>query len=147
MCVCVCVCVCARARAKIRMSFVSITALSRTAANMTHNCYDVMNIIPCSGSYKLNAPEVNSLTVFCDMESDPGGWLVCILIRKEMFYLTTQTTHFIHGYMAPDTCYGTTQIAREETRWQQGFFYMHHPTDRMAHTTAFISPVAGWNEK
>ena len=23
----------------------------------------------------------------------------------------------------------------------QGFFYMHHPTDRMAHTTAFITPV------
>ena len=26
-------------------------------------------------------------------------------------------------------------------RLQQGFFYMHHPTDRMAHTTAFVTPV------
>ena len=25
--------------------------------------------------------------------------------------------------------------------YQQGFFYMHHPTERTAHTTAFITPV------
>ena len=24
---------------------------------------------------------------------------------------------------------------------QQGFFYMPHPTDRIAHTTAFVTPV------
>ena len=24
---------------------------------------------------------------------------------------------------------------------QQWFFYMHHPTDRMTHTTAFVTPV------
>ena len=24
---------------------------------------------------------------------------------------------------------------------QQGFFYMYHPTDRIAHTTAFVTPV------
>ena len=24
---------------------------------------------------------------------------------------------------------------------QQGFFYMHHPTDRTAHTTTFVTPV------
>ena len=24
---------------------------------------------------------------------------------------------------------------------QQGFFYMHHPTDRVTHTTAFVIPV------
>ena len=29
----------------------------------------------------------------------------------------------------------TTQIARE------GSFYMHHPTDRITHTTAFVTPV------
>ena len=28
---------------------------------------------------------------------------------------------------------------------QQGFFYMHHPTDRIVHTTAFVTP-AGRNE-
>ena len=31
---------------------------------------------------------------------------------------------------------------------QQGFFYMHHPTDRIAHTTAFITPVVEhWLER
>ena len=26
-------------------------------------------------------------------------------------------------------------------KYQQGFFYMHHPTDRIAHTTTFVTPV------
>ena len=31
---------------------------------------------------------------------------------------------------------------------QQGFFYMHHPTDRITHTTAFVTPVvAHWLER
>ena len=31
---------------------------------------------------------------------------------------------------------------------QQGFFYMHHPTDRIAHTTAFVTPVVDhWLER
>ena len=30
----------------------------------------------------------------------------------------------------------------------QGFFYMHHPTDRIAHTTAFVTPVVEhWLER
>ena len=41
----------------------------------------------------------------------------------------------------------TTQIVREETRshhmsysdWQQGFFYMLHPTDKRALTMAFVT--------
>ena len=36
--------------------------------------------------------------------------------RKEIFYLTTHSTHFIYGYMASDIWLRTTQIAREETR-------------------------------
>ena len=31
--------------------------------------------------------------------------------RKEMFYLTTHSTHFIYGYMASDIWYRTIQIA------------------------------------
>ena len=44
--------------------------------------------------------------------------IICILSigRKEMFYLTTHSTHFIYGYMASDIWWRTTQIAREETR-------------------------------
>ena len=32
--------------------------------------------------------------------------------RKEMFYLTTHSTHFIYGYMASDIWLRTTQIVR-----------------------------------
>ena len=35
--------------------------------------------------------------------------------RKEMFYLTTHSTHFIYGYMASYIWRRATQIAREET--------------------------------
>ena len=32
--------------------------------------------------------------------------------------------------------------------YQQGFFYMHHPTDRITHTTAFVTPVVEhWMER
>ena len=31
---------------------------------------------------------------------------------------------------------------------QQGFFYMHHPTDRITHTTAYVTPVVEhWLER
>ena len=36
--------------------------------------------------------------------------------KKEIFYLTTHSTHVIYGYMASDILYRITQIAKEETR-------------------------------
>ena len=36
--------------------------------------------------------------------------------RKEMFYFTTHSTHFIYGYMASDISLRTILIVREETR-------------------------------
>ena len=36
--------------------------------------------------------------------------------RKEMFYLTTHTTHFIYGYMVSDIWLRTILIVRKETR-------------------------------
>ena len=51
----------------------------------------------------------------------------------------------------------TIQIAREETRCRHmgysfrltaRFFYMHHPTDRIIHTTACVTPVVEhWLER
>ena len=38
------------------------------------------------------------------------------LVQREMFYLTTHSTHFIYGYMASDIWLRTTQIVREDTR-------------------------------
>ena len=38
---------------------------------------------------------------------------------KEMFYLTTHSTHFIYGYMASDIWLRTILIVRTETRCRQ----------------------------
>ena len=44
--------------------------------------------------------------------------------RKEMFYLTTQSTHFIYGYMASDIWLKTILIVRKETRYRHiGYSY------------------------
>ena len=75
--------------------------------------------------------------------------------KKEMFYLTTHSTLFIYSYMASDIWLRTIQIVREETHCHHmsyslrlGVFYIHHPTDRIAHTTAFVTPVVDhWLER
>ena len=65
--------------------------------------------------------------------------------EREMFYLTMHSTHFIYGYMASDIWLRTILIVK---RKHQGFFYMHHPTDRITHTTAFVTPVVEhWLER
>ena len=39
--------------------------------------------------------------------------------EREMFYLTTHSTHFIYGYMASDIWLRTILIVRKETRCRQ----------------------------
>ena len=46
-------------------------------------------------------------TNFCGINGDFYLFIYCVLTsnqqgRKEMFYLTTLSTHFIYGYMASD---------------------------------------------
>ena len=44
--------------------------------------------------------------------------------EREMFYLTTHSTHFIYGYMASDIWLRTILIVREETRCRHmGYSY------------------------
>ena len=44
--------------------------------------------------------------------------------EREMFYLTTHSTHFIYGYMASDIWLRTILILRKETRCRHiGYFY------------------------
>ena len=50
-----------------------------------------------------------------------SGWTneeTCVeyLREREMFYLTTHSTHFIYGYMASDIWLRTILIVKEETR-------------------------------
>ena len=70
-----------------------------------------------------------------------------------MFYLT----HFIYGYMASDIWLRTILIVRKEIRCRHiGYSYrltarviLYAPsTDRIAHTTAFVTPVVEhWLER
>ena len=44
--------------------------------------------------------------------------------EREMFYLTTHSTHFIYGYMASDIRLRTILIVRKETRCRHiGYSY------------------------
>ena len=75
--------------------------------------------------------------------------------RKEMFYLTTHSTHFIYGYMASDICKRATQIDREETCCRHMDYSFRLPARvllyasfMMIHTTAFVTPVVEhWLER
>ena len=86
-----------------------------------------------------------------------------------MFYLTTHSTHFIYGYMEGNVLfndalntfylrlYGVRHIVNDQSDSERGnplpprgllyaigskgSFYMHHPTDRITYTMAFVTPV------
>ena len=78
--------------------------------------------------------------------------------RKEMFYLTTHSTHFILRL------YGVGHMVKDHSDSERGnplpphgllfpisskgSFYMHNPTDRMTYTRAFVTPVVEhWLER
>ena len=60
--------------------------------------------------------------------------------RKEMFYLTTHSTHFIYGYMASDMVKDHSDSEKGNPISSKGYFICTIP-DRIAHTTAFVTPV------
>ena len=66
-----------------------------------------------------------------------------VIWKEQNIYLTMHSIHFIYGYMASDIMERPTQIARGNLLPPQGLLfpisskgYMHHPTDRKAHTMA-----------
>ena len=68
--------------------------------------------------------------------------------KEEMFYLTMHSTHLIYAYMASDIWLRTIEKGNPLPPYRllflinsKGSFIMHHPTDRIAHTTAFVTPV------
>ncbi|XP_041374676.1 microfibril-associated glycoprotein 4-like [Gigantopelta aegis] len=62
-------------------------------SSVMHNCDDVMASNPCTGSYTLTAPEVTNVTVFCDMATLSGAWLV-FLHQLQVFRHQLQA--FVH---------------------------------------------------
>ena len=77
--------------------------------------------------------------------------------RKEMFYLTMHSTPSIYGYMASDIMVENHSDSEKGnplpphrllSTINSKFVYMHHPTDRIAHTTAVVTPVVEhWLER
>ena len=67
--------------------------------------------------------QVHGYRVISFMKS--GKIIIVSLQRdREMFYLTTHSTHFIHGYMASDIWLKTILIVRKETRCRHiGYCY------------------------
>ena len=69
----------------------------------------------------LNLMCVNSTHIVCLSELYIS---IYILGEREMFYLTTHSTHFIYGYMASDIWLRTILIVRKETRCRHiGYSY------------------------
>ena len=69
--------------------------------------------------------------------------------EREIFYLTTHSTHFIYGYMASDIWLRTILIVRKETRCRH-IGYSYRLTARVllyapSHRHQLWS--TGWNEK
>ena len=73
--------------------------------------------------------------------------------EREMFYLTTHSTHFIYGYMASDIWLRTIMIVRKETRCRHiGYSYRltvrvllyapSHRQDNTYHGLCYTSRVA-----
>ena len=81
--------------------------------------------------------------------------------RKEMFYLTTHSTHFIYGYVASDIMVKDHSDSERGNPLpphgllfpisKKGSFICIIPetgTDRIIHTTAFVTPVVEhWLER
>ena len=72
-----------------------------------------------------------------------------------MFYLTTHSTHFIYGYVASQNMvkdHSDSAIGNPLPPHGLLFpisskgFYIHHPTDRIGHTTAFCYTTEHWLE-
>ena len=78
--------------------------------------------------------------------------------KENILYLTTHSTHFIYGYMALDIWIKNHSDSEIGNLLQphrllflissKGSFYMHYPTDRTAHTMAFVTHyVEHWLEQ
>ena len=78
-----------------------------------------------------------------------------VLREREMFYLTTHSTHFIYGYMASDIWLRTILIVRKEIRCRHiGYSFrltarvlLYAPFHRQDNTYHGLCYTSRWNEK
>ena len=63
--------------------------------------------------------------------------------RKEGNILFNTTLNTFYSRL-----YGVRHMVKNHSVNKQGFFYMHHLTDRITHTTVFVTPVVEhWLER
>ena len=84
---------------------------------MTPSCYEIQSTpdyLSLSGfSTAFNRSRISQLTRLLQNLGLPSA--NATMNRKEMFYLTTHSTHFIYSYMASDIWLRTILIVRKET--------------------------------
>ena len=98
-----------------------------------------MFITVCDGDDKQIVKTMVMIVVVCD-----GNDKQIMRTEREMFYLTTHSTHFIYGYMASDIWLRTILIARKETRCRHiGYSYRltapSHRQDNTYHGLCYTS--------
>ena len=66
-----------------------------------------------------------------------------------MFYLMMHSTHlFTVIWYRSNSDNKRKPTAKTLSNWQQGIFYMHHPNERIVHTTTLATPVVEyWLER
>ena len=103
---------------------------------------NVVMVNVCTTMQKRNPQRSTCITKFCNFACRTLHWwgkkknatsvvvqtvgdaIMPILREREMFYLTTHSTHFIYGYMASDMWLRTILIVRKETRCRHiGYSY------------------------
>ena len=74
---------------------------------------------------KLNDRSLFNIDFFLNLRSSLFAFeMFTLILEREMFYLTTHSTHFIYGYMASDIWLRTILIVRNETRCRHiGYSY------------------------
>ena len=93
----------------------------------------------------------NVIPILITLSMAFNKWLTTGTIReREMFYLTTHSTHFIYGYMTSDIWLRTILIVRKETRCRHiGYSYRltarvllyapYHRQDNTYHALCYTS--------
>ena len=75
--------------------------------------------------------------------SESQGYLVEAYRERNVLFNDTLNTFYLRLYgvrhMVKD--HSDSEKGNLLPPHRQGFFYMHHPTDRITHTTAFVTPV------
>ena len=103
VCVCVCVCVCVISVFPYTLAYSLPISFSHSPFISAVLHHDWMRMcLTCTFTASCYGTRLS--------------WMLVLEGRKEMFYLTTRSTHFVYGYMASYIWLRTILIVRKETR-------------------------------